>query len=522
MPQTSALTLPHTLARAARDHGERPAIIAEAARLTFRELEAAVHQAAAAFLALGVSRGDRVALWAPNSPEWIIAALGASSAGAILVPLNTRLKGQEAAYILRRSSARLLVTIDTFLGVSYPQLLAAEPLPTLERTLLLSNASGPHLSWGQFLALGHTVSFGDVLAARDRVSPEDAADIMFTSGTTGLPKGVICTHEQDIRVSTAWCETVGLQPDDRYLIVNPFFHTFGFKAGWLACLLSGATAYPVAVFDAGDVIDRIGRAGITVLPGAPTLYQSLLMHDKSRGADLSSLRLAVTGAASVPPSLIHRMRTELGFRTVVTAYGLTESTGVVTMCPAGTDDETVATRCGLPIAGVEIQCVDDKGSTVPPGAPGEVLVRGYNVMKGYFEDPEATAQAIDARGWLHTGDIGVIDERGFLRITDRKKDLFIVGGFNCYPAEIERMLCEHPAIAQAAVIGVPDERMGEVGKAFVVARPGADLGVADLIDWCRAHMANYKVPRFVEIVPSLPLNAAGKVQKFVLREGNAG
>jgi HIP---CoA ligase len=226
----------------------------------------------------------------------------------------------------------------------------------------------------------------------------------------------------------------------------------------------------------------------------------------------------VTGAASVPPSLIHRMRTELGFRTVVTAYGLTESTGTVTICPAGTSDEIVATRCGLPIPGVEIQCVDENGTSVPAGEPGEVLVRGYNVMQGYFEDPEATAQAIDAQGWLHTGDIGVIDENGFLRITDRQKDLFIVGGFNCYPAEIERMLCEHPAIAHAAVIGVPDERMGEVGKAFVILRPGASLSALELIDWSRANMANYKVPRYVEIVPSLPTNAAGKVVKFVLRE----
>jgi HIP---CoA ligase len=516
------LTLPHTLARASRDCGEKPAIIAHSVQLTYRELEAAVHQAAAAFLALGISHGDRVALWAPNSPEWIIAALGASSVGAILVPLNTRLKGREAGYILRRSGARLLVTVDTFLGVSYPQLLVRESLPALERTILLSDGAGPQVSWGQFLALGQSVPLEQVLAARDRVRPGDPADITFTSGTTGLPKGAISAHEQNIRVYTTWCETVGLRQDDRYLIVNPFFHSFGFKAGWLACLIRGATIYPVAVFDAGDIIDRIARERITVLPGAPTLYQSLLIHEKRSEADLSSLRLAVTGAASVPPILIRRMRTELGFGTVVTAYGLTESTGTVTICPAGTGDEIVATRCGLPIPGVEIQCVDENGTTVPAGEPGEVLVRGYNVMQGYFGDPEATAQAIDTQGWLHTGDIGVIDERGFLRITDRKKDLFIVGGFNCYPAEIERVLCEHPAIAQAAVIGVPDERMGEVGKAFVVVRPGATLEPPELIDWCRTNMANYKVPRFVEIVPSLPTNAAGKVVKFALREGYAG
>ena len=216
------------------------------------------------------------------------------------------------------------------------------------------------------------------------------------------------------------------------------------------------------------------------------------------------------------------MRTELKFRSVLTAYGLTESTGVVTVCPHDADDETVATRCGVAIPGVEVRCVDAGGREVPSGEPGEVLVRGYNVMRGYFEDPRATAEAIDADGWLHTGDVGVLDERGYLRITDRMKDVFIVGGFNCYPAEIERLMSEHPAIAQVAVVGVPDERLGEVGKAYVVLRPGAQATTESLLAWSRENMANYKVPRQVEIIAQLPVNAAGKVQKFALRKGNAG
>jgi HIP---CoA ligase len=214
------------------------------------------------------------------------------------------------------------------------------------------------------------------------------------------------------------------------------------------------------------------------------------------------------------------MRTELGFENVVTAYGLTESTGTVTICPRGTSDELVATRCGVAIPGVELKCVDEHGNTVRSGDPGEVLVRGYNVMHGYFDDPAATAEAVDSQGWLHTGDIGVLDDAGFLRITDRKKDMFIVGGFNCYPAEIEKILSEHPAIAQSAVIGVADERLGEVAKAFVVLRPGASADPASIVAWCRENMANYKVPRHVDIVGSLPTNASGKVQKFALREGD--
>jgi acyl-CoA synthetase (AMP-forming)/AMP-acid ligase II len=315
---------------------------------------------------------------------------------------------------------------------------------------------------------------------------------------------------------------VGLGRGDRYLGVNPFFHSFGYKAGWLACLLQGATLYPLAVFDAGRALDCIERERISVLPGPPTLYQSLLAHESLPRRDLSSLRLAVTGAASVPPVLITRMRRELKFQSVLTAYGLTESTGVVTVCPHDADDETVATRCGVPIPGVQVRCVDPSGLSVPTGEPGEVLVRGYNVMRGYFEDARATAEAIDADGWLHTGDVGVLDERGYLRITDRMKDVFIVGGFNCYPAEIEKLLSEHPAIAQVAVVGVPDERLGEVGKAFVVLRPGAKTTEEALLAWARESMANYKVPRSLQIVAQLPVNAAGKVQKFALREAHTG
>jgi acyl-CoA synthetase (AMP-forming)/AMP-acid ligase II len=252
-----------------------------------------------------------------------------------------------------------------------------------------------------------------------------------------------------------------------------------------------------------------------MLPGPPTLYQSILAHPDRERFDLSSLRLAVTGAAAIPVDLVRRMREDLGFERVITGYGLTESSGVVSMCREGDDFETIATTSGRAIPGVELRCVDEKGAEVPRGAPGEVVVRG-------FEEPEATREAVDAEGWLHTGDVGVMDERGYLRITDRIKDMFIVGGFNCYPAEIESLLFEHPEIAQAAVIGIPDERMGEVGMAFVVPRPGASPTPEGVIAWCREHMANFKVPRRVEIVDSLPINAAGKVQKPLLRERARG
>jgi acyl-CoA synthetase (AMP-forming)/AMP-acid ligase II len=290
------------------------------------------------------------------------------------------------------------------------------------------------------------------------------------------------------------------------------------KAGILASLLEGATIVPHAVFDVDEVMGRVVAERITMLPGPPTIFQSILDHPRLAEFDLSTLRLAVTGAASIPVELIRRMRDELHFENVVTGYGLTEATGIATMCRHDDDPETIAATCGRAIPGVEVQVVNDEGKEVPAGEPGEVVIRGYNLMRGFLDDPEATAEAIDAEGWLHTGDIGVLDERANLRITDRKKDMFIVGGFNAYPAEIENMISDHPSVSQVAVVGIPDHRMGEVGCAFVVLRPGTALDPDELVTWCRERMANYKVPRRVEVVDALPLNASGKVLKYELRD----
>jgi len=390
----------------------------------------------------------------------------------------------------------------------------------------------PIFGWHEFLAAADGVVEGeegvvgaavDGRAVRERwasVTGEDLSDVIFTSGTTGRPKGAMTTHAQTLRTFATWASIVGLAEGDRYLVVNPFFHTFGYKAGIIACLMQGATIVPEPVFDVDKVLEAVAAQRITVLPGPPTLYQSILDHPRRAEHDLSSLRLAVTGAAVVPVELVKRMRSELTFSTVLTAYGLTESTGTVTMCRQGDDPETIASTSGRAIPGLEVRVVDDKGKELDRGEPGEIVVRGYTVVRGYFEDPEATAQAIDAQGWLHTGDVGIMDDAGNVRITDRKKDMFIVGGFNAYPAEIEGALARHPGVAQAAVIGVPDARMGEVGCAFVVPRSGTDAaGLAEeLLAWSREQMANYKVPRHVEVTDALPTNASGKVLKTELRE----
>jgi acyl-CoA synthetase (AMP-forming)/AMP-acid ligase II len=506
-------TLPGVLAQAAARYGAATAIEDGRTTLSFSALHSAVQQAAAAFVAAGVEARDRVAIWAPNGAPWIIAALGAQAAGAAIVPLNTRLKGREAGFILRRSGARVLCHSGAFLSVDFPGMLAEESLPQL--TVKVELDSPP---WQQFIAAATPRDAAIAAARTDALRDDDLADVMFTSGTTGEPKGVMSTHGQNVRVFSEWSRIVGLTHDDRYLIVNPFFHAFGYKAGWLACLITGATILPMPIFDAGEVIRRIGDDRITVLPGPPTLFQSMLADRSLDRARTATLRLAVTGAANVPVSLIERMRDELGFATIVTGYGLTESTGTVSMCRPGDDPETIARSCGAPLPGVEVKVVDAEGHELPRGREGEILVRGYNVMRGYLDDPQATAAAIDDEGWLHTGDIGTMDARDYLRITDRKKDMFIVGGFNCYPAEIESLISAHPTIAQVAVVGVPDERLGEVAAAYLVLRPDARLTEAEFLAWCRDNMANYKVPRKVQFVAALPTTASGKVRRFELRD----
>ncbi|MCU1644388.1 MAG: fatty acid--CoA ligase [Nocardia sp.] len=506
------------------------AIVDGDVRLSYAELDSLVWRATRAFLALGVEKGDRVAIWAPNSWHWVVAALGIQRAGGVLVPLNTRFLAEEATYILRKSEARILCVVGEFLGRDYPLFLRTAAgalgknhpyalLPQLEHAVAFDSEPrrGVH-TWNEFLASGDAITPADAERRAAEVGPEDLSDMLFTSGTTGKPKGAMCTHQQTLRAYTVWSEMVGLREQDRYLVVNPFFHGFGYKAGWLASLISGATILPEKTLDVAHVLDMVRRERVTVLPGTPTLYQTMLEHPDFTTDGVSSLRLAVTGAASVPPNLLYRIKESLGFSHIVTGYGLTESCAIVSMCRHDDPLETVATTCGRPLPHLSVIAADSEGKPLPPGDQGEILVRGYTVMKGYFGEDAETAATIDKNGWLHTGDIGTIDENGRIRITDRIKDMYIVGGFNAYPAEIEKILDSHPAVAQSAVIGIPDERMGEVGAAFIVLRRGSELGEEELIAWARQKMANYKVPRMVYIRTELPTNAAGKVVKGVLRE----
>ncbi|SFA82478.1 Acyl-CoA synthetase (AMP-forming)/AMP-acid ligase II [Collimonas sp. OK607] len=521
-PNALPMTLPQLLRDAAGRYSTQPAIVDGAVTLSYGGLMQAAEEAARALLALGVGEGDRVAIWAPNMLEWIVAACATHCAGAVMVPINTRMKGDEAADILERSEAKVLFCIGDFLGQYYPSLLDAVRPATLQHIVVIGTgqvrAERNEISLRDFQALASRVPVARVQEREAALHENSVADLMFTSGTTGRPKGVVAAHGAMIRAFSEWSKVTGLTAGDRYLIINPFFHTFGYKAGWVAAFIQGATVYPHQVFDADVVLQRIATDRISFLPGPPALFLSMLAHPELKQFDLASLRVACTGAATVPPILITRMREELGFDVVTTAYGLTECGGCATLCDPTDSVETIAGTCGKALPGTEVRCADEQGKTVPTGQPGEVLLRGYHVMQGYFNDEEATRETIDSDGWLHTGDIGVMDERGYLRITDRLKDMFIVGGFNCYPAEVERILAAHPAIAQVAVVGVPDERMGEVGCACVIPRSGMTVSADDLRAWSRERMANYKVPRYVLSVDVFPVNASNKVLKRQLAE----
>ena len=512
-------TIPAMTEAAADRFGDRLAIADATTRLSYSDLFGAARGFGAALVTAGVQPGDRVAIWAFNSAQWVVALLGLLQAGAVLVPINTRFKGPEAVEILSRSGARVLVTVTDFLGNDYVSMLESTgaPLPEL-RAVVVAHGTVPDgaEAWDAFVSRAGADARAEVDRRRSALGAEDPSDILFTSGTTGVPKGVVMTHRGTLCVATDWVEMTGLGPDDRYLMVNPYFHMFGLKGGILACVAAGASMLPEPVFDVERVLSRVQEERVTVLPGPPTLYQSILDHPHLDRYDLSSLRVAVTGAADIPVELIRRVHDELPFSLIISGYGLTEG-GTATGTGPEDDFEAIATTVGRARPGYEIRIVDDAGADLPAGQAGEVLLRGGSIMSHYFGDPEGTAAALSTDGWLRTGDVGVFDEAGRLRIVGRVKDMFIVGGFNAYPAEIENALLRHPDIRQAAVIGIPDTRLGEVGMAFVVLRPGGTPSASDIISWARQQMANYKVPRAVDIVDELPLNATGKVQKDILR-----
>jgi acyl-CoA synthetase (AMP-forming)/AMP-acid ligase II len=512
----AAGTIPGVVERAAASFAGHPALVGDGQTVTFDELLVQVRTAATGLIEAGVGPGDRVAVWGPNSNDWAVASLAVLFAGATVVPVNTRYTPVEAGDLVTRARCRVVLAEGLTQGRSLAQEASAMGADVV---VALGPSAPPGLvPWREFASAGGTS--GELERRLAALTPGDVSHIQYTSGTTGAPKGAMLCHGAMVETTAHWAEVVGLTFGDCYPVVSPFSHIAGHKTGLLACLVAGAAAVPLATFEPVQFERIVAERRVTVVQGPPTLFHALVEQARAGSGALASLRVGITGAAVIPPSLVRDMLGVLRLQVVVTAYGLTETTGVCTMTRPGDPVEVVAETSGRPITGVDVRIVDAAGAPLAVGSRGEISVRGIGVMRGYLDDPAATEATVHD-GWLATGDVGFIGDDGNLRIVDRLKDMVVVGGFNVYPAEVERALLEHAAVAQAAVIGLPDERMGEVPGAFVVATPGVTLEVGSLIEFLGQRLAKFKVPRTVWVVDRLPLNAAGKVAKAELRSDAA-
>jgi acyl-CoA synthetase (AMP-forming)/AMP-acid ligase II len=508
-----------------RSHGARVAVSTASSRLTFDELARASREAAMALLKLNVARGDRIAIWGVNSAEWIIAALAIQAVGGVLVPIGTRLRGREARGILEVSGASIVFCDRGFGDFNYVNALTAMDIVAPRRIVVLDENSDDDGVVIGLARLREADLKADTSALDRRIaegSGDDLADIIFTSGTTGKPKGVPMTCTQSLAACQAQQEDIsGFTSDDVLAVTFPFAHNAGYRAGWQIALLHGVQVLPISVVHAGELLRLIESERVTYLPVVVAVAQALIAHPDREKHDLSSLRLVATGGTTIPVKLVEDLLQYLGANTIVQAsYGLTEAAGSVTATRPDDPPKVISTTAGRPLRSLEVRILDTDGQEVANGEIGEIAVRGPQVLKSYYDDPEASSTALTEDGFLLTGDAGSFDSAGNLRITDRIKDMYLVGGFNCYPAEIEHMIGQMQGVQNVAVIGVDDERLGQVGKAFVVGSPGSELTEEVIIAWCRQEMANYKVPRSVVLLDSMPLNATGKVDKMLLRNLN--
>jgi fatty-acyl-CoA synthase len=523
------LTIAQQLERTAASSGDREALIVGQRRLTWGEVRDQSRRFARAMLAADVGDGDHVAIWLPNQVEWVIGWFGTAYLGAVVVPLNSRYKVEEASYILRQSDSKLLLMRDAFLGIDFAEMLdrLAPPreierdtkeFPELEAIVAIGEPPAQTVPFTDFLEAGQAIDDRELDRRCDAVACDQPTIIVYTSGTTGHPKGAVHSH-RILRNECSITEWMDIGADSRILGHMPFFHVAGGFTGILPALISGGALVLMDHWDADQALRLIEEEGITSFSGIPTHFIDLLNHPDLDRVDTSSLHSGWIGGASNPPEVIDGARNRLGMARILPVYGMTETTSVTTFPRPEDPREIVLSGKGVPVSDFELKVVDlESGEELGPDAEGEVCVRGHCVMDGYYRNPEATSASIDADGWFHSGDLGVIDENGYLGITGRKTDMFIVGGANAYPAEIELALSEHPDIVQAYVVGAPDPRLGEVGFAFVQQRPGSELGEDELVDYCRARLADFKVPRYVRFVDELPTTATGKIQRFRLRE----
>ena len=504
-------------------------------RMTYKQFDDYCRLVARGFMRLGIEKGEHVAIWATNVPEWLACQFATGKMGAVLVTVNTNYRAAELEYLLKQSDSTTLLLIEQYRDSSYidilyeivpelrecaPGQLQSKRLPKLKNVIVIGDKRYPGMyTWNDILAMAHDVTEEQLDERMNSLDPHDVINMQYTSGTTGFPKGVMLTHYNIVNNAYNIAQCMKLTKEDRLCIPVPFFHCFGFVLGTLACVSVGATMVPIQEFNPKQVLQTVQDEKCTALHGVPTMFIAELNDPDFEKYDLSSLRTGIMAGSPCPIEVMKAVIEKMGAKEITIAYGQTESSPVITQ--TRTDDpihlrvETV----GRALPKVEVKIVEPgTNKEVPPGVQGELCPRGYHVMKGYYKNPEATKEVIDEDGWLHTGDLAVMDENGYCRITGRLKDMIIRGGENIYPREIEEFLYQHPKILDVQVVGVPDEKYGEEVMAWIILKEGETATAEEIREFCRGKISRHKIPRYIEFTDSYPMTASGKIQKFKLRE----
>lgn len=537
MSALSELTIGAMLAKQAHEHPDRECVVSpyRDVRLTYREFDELTDEIARGFMGMGINRDDKVAIWATNYPEWITTMFAAAKMGAILVTVNTNYKQFELEYLLRQSDTMTLVMMGGFKDSNYvehvtglcPELLEVEPgqlsskkLPFLKNLIYLDDERQPGMfAWDDLREFAKKVPQADLDARKAELNCHDVINMMYTSGTTGFPKGVMLTHYNLVNNGIAIGDCMKLTGADRLLIPVPLFHCFGCVLGVMAAYTHGSTMLLVDSFNPVKVMEVIQSEKATAVHGVPTMFISMLEHPDFETYNFSSLRTGIMAGSPCPVEFMKRAMSDMNMSEITITYGQTEASPAITMTRTDDPLEARVSTIGKHVPGVEAKIIDpETGDELPPGQTGEIVARGYNIMKGYYKMAEATAQAIDEDGWLHTGDLGTMNEEGYFKITGRLKDMIIRGGENIYPREIEEFMYTHPKVRDVQVIGVPDIKYGEEVLACVILKEGEASSEEEMIQFVKEGLSRFKSPRYVRFVEDFPMNAAGKIQKYKMRE----
>jgi len=531
------ITLGQLLAESVAAHPDNKAVayVDRDLHLTYRQFSDLVDALAKGLLALGVQRGEKVAVWATNVPYWVVLQFATARIGAVLLTVNTNYKKSELKYLLENSEAENIFIIDGYRDSDYLQILyslapelkgqergriVSPTFPHLKRVLFLGQEKHRGMySIPEIIGLGRTVSQADFEARQATLTPHDVVNMQYTSGTTGFPKGVMLTHHNLVNNGFWIGERQRFTHEDKVCLPVPLFHCFGCVLGVLACVSHASTMVFLETFDPVQVMTSIETERCTALYGVPTMFIAVLEHKLFSKFDYSTLRTGIMAGSPCPVPVMRKVMDVMNMSEITICYGLTENSPVMTQTRTDDPIDYRTASVGSALPGIEVRVVDpETNQPVPAGVQGEVVCRGYSVMKGYYNNPEATAKAIDAEGWLHSGDLGVMDDKGYLAITGRLKDMIIRGGENIYPREIEEFLYTMPGVQDVQVVGVASRKYGEQVGAFVILKEGVEMAPEDVQDFCRGQIAWHKIPKYIAFVPNYPMTASGKIQKFLLRK----